>query len=206
MCDQISKFVRIDDEQKKGGDSEWRPSLSLADREIASRQKLIHGAKMKESLWWNRLLQPVRIGINHTWFFESSLKAVPDDADDAWANGPVIEIFEPFMKFLPFLSKYRTPGEYKKDSAGNDIGQTNEEMHPSIHYRVANHPSYRPTPLEGFLRCKNIQKPGRPWYEWKKGDVVIPEYVIKDTDYVSRRLAERSRGGKEFLASLDGMK
>ncbi|TQN65420.1 hypothetical protein CSHISOI_10016 [Colletotrichum shisoi] len=206
MCDQISKFVRIDDEQKKSDDPRPRPSSSLADREIESRRKLIRSAKINESLWWNRLLQPVRTGFNHTGFFESPLKAVPDDADDAWATGPVVEMFEPFMKFVPFLSKYRTPGEYKKDSAGNDLGQTNEKMHPSVHYRVAIHPSYRPRPLEGFLRCKNIQAPGRPRYEWKKGDVVIPEYVIKDTDYVSRRLAERSRGGKEFLASLDGTK
>ncbi|KAJ0307382.1 hypothetical protein COL516b_003996 [Colletotrichum fioriniae] len=203
MCDQIKSFIQLDDEH---GYRNGKYTMStLADREISSRNRLIHSSRHQQPFGVSWVVQRVRQGLDYSKIYEMFLKAPSYDPADAWATGPIVDIFAPIMRAVPFLSKFRTPGEYKKDDVGNDLGQTNEEIHPSVNYRVANHATYNPRSLEGFIRSKKVASKGKKHeflYEWKKGEVVVPEYVIKPADLIARRLAEFSTGGNKFVDAL----
>jgi hypothetical protein len=66
-------------------------------------------------------------------------------------------------------------------------------------------PSYKPKALRGFERTAD----GGKGYVWTKGNVKIPEFVIKTGDAFSRHVAEqdRSAGGnaRDFLKSIDAV-
>ncbi|KAF6815193.1 peptidoglycan binding domain-containing protein [Colletotrichum sojae] len=202
MCDQIKSHIELDDGTV---DSHGNTTLStLADREIAARKKLIHNARHESKFGINWAMQYVWWGLDYTGIYKAVTETNVTDQDDAWATGPIVDAMGPLMAVVPMLSKTRTPGEFKKDKAGNDCGQTNEMVHPAVHFRVANHPTYRPKSLANFMRSKKIETKGsetRTFYEWKKGDVVIPEYVMTEKDNISRRLAEVSRG-RGFVDAL----
>ncbi|GJC84228.1 uncharacterized protein ColLi_07066 [Colletotrichum liriopes] len=217
MCDQIKPFLELDNEEKSNTDVPPVVSSSLAHREIETRRRLIHGAKHKDYgsfwplqyFWW--ALDQIRSYINSTTMDF-------DEANDAWATGPIIDIFGilkaifflhifvRFLKLIPFLSSYRTPGEYKNTENTTRIGvnETNEEIHPSVHYRWAQCSDYQPDPLKGFLRSKKVEQKGDKLphlYEWKKDKIVLPEYLIKSEDHISRHLVKHF-GAKEFMTPL----
>ncbi|GKT41621.1 uncharacterized protein ColSpa_01802 [Colletotrichum spaethianum] len=190
-------------------------SSSLAHREIISRKRLIHSAKHKNfgSFW---PLQLFWRGLDYMKIYIASATVDFDEADDSWATGLTIDIFDIlnmflisrlfvfFLKVIPFMSSYRTPGEYNKDTAQGGTGKTNEQIHPSVHYRKTKIYGYGPKSLEGFSRSKRMeQKDGKlsSMYEWTKGTVVIPEYMIKKTDYISRHLVRHS-SAKDFIIPL----
>ncbi|UQC81938.1 peptidoglycan binding domain-containing protein [Colletotrichum lupini] len=203
MCDQIKTFIQLDDEH---GYKDGKYTMStLTDREILSRNRLIHRSRHQQPFGMSWVVQRVRLGLDYSKIYEMFFKSPLYDPEDAWATRPIVDIFAPFMRAMPFFSKFRTPGEYKKDDVGNDLGQTNEEIHPSVNYRVANHATYNPRSLEGFIRSKKMASKGEKHeflYEWKKGHVVVPEYVIKPADLIARRLAEVSAGGNKFVDAL----
>ncbi|KZL85580.1 peptidoglycan binding domain-containing protein [Colletotrichum incanum] len=218
MCDQIKPFLKLDNVEKLNKNFPPSVSSSLAHREIETRRRLIHGAKHKDfgSFWplqyfW-RILDQIRS-------YLSSVTMNFDEENDFWATGPIIDIFGILKAFLflhifvrvlkhiPFLSSYRTPGEYKNTKNTTKIGvdDTNEQIHPSVHYRWTQCGDYQPESLKGFLRSKKMkkQKDGKltQLYEWKKGKVVLPEYVIKSDEHISRHLINHF-GAKDFMTPL----
>ncbi|OLN81956.1 hypothetical protein CCHL11_08614 [Colletotrichum chlorophyti] len=199
MCDQISGLLQLNDQR------EGESGSTLADREIAARKKLIASSRMGKGLFgFKSPAQLGRAALSFTGLIST------DEGNDAWALGPIIDPISMVMRIPSFglVLADRTPGEYKKDRAENAPGITNEKVHPSVFYRKSySKGSYNPASLKQFERQKTSAR-GRKngqvqnLYEWRKGNLAIPEYVIKPEDYISRRLAECSKGGKEFVEGL----
>ncbi|KAH7034650.1 uncharacterized protein B0I36DRAFT_381542 [Microdochium trichocladiopsis] len=127
----------------------------------------------------------------------ATLAAAAYRASNGWATGPIVDSFTGVMKIAGSVT--RTPGRYnKKDSAGNDIGVTNEQIHPSVKYRFDKRDEWSPA-LKGFQRRETtVQVPGgadgqtrtEKRFEWYNADGVrIPEYVIKAEDVFTRYVA-----------------
>ncbi|OLN86893.1 hypothetical protein CCHL11_04531 [Colletotrichum chlorophyti] len=222
MCDQIKEHLRLDDQNLRLAASQLisvdhddsgllkeLTTSTLADREIMSRKKLINAAMHNTNYGLNIPQQLIQAGLNFTGLWNDAFRTVITGVDDAWATGPIIDALSPFLRVIPFASLTRTPGEYRRDFAGNDDGQTNEQIHPSVYYRcIKTGNKYKPKSLKGFNRVKKMKWESdgefQHVYEYRKGNLVLPEYIIKRDDHISRRLAECSRGGREFVAKLTG--
>lgn len=117
-----------------------------------------------------------------------------------WATGPIIDSYVGGMKLAG--STIRTPGGYKetKDKAGNTVrlGKTNEMIHPTVMYRKTQL-GYNPSSLKGFSRAKAAGQSVR--YEWVKGDIRIPEYVISTGSY--ERWCVSDHEATQYLGNLD---
>ncbi|KAK4197955.1 hypothetical protein QBC40DRAFT_308631 [Triangularia verruculosa] len=132
-----------------------------------------------------------------------------------WATGPIIDTYEGGWIKKATGSKYRTPGEYKESQAG----KTNEEIHPTVKYRMdrlsTEGEGYDPVSLRGFKRQKTVvsqrQADGSVkevvGYEWVKNNVRIPEYKIAGPFDMDRANFERAcvvtESASEWLGKLD---
>lgn len=99
----------------------------------------------------------------------------------SWATGPIVDSFEGDMKEGGTLT--RTPGEYRDRSPGQSrafrLGATNEQIHPSIAYRMEKlGDKYKPEALQGFKRQVQKGSDGKVSYEWVKDSIRVPEYKI----------------------------
>lgn len=112
---------------------------------------------------------------------------VSQEIQYGWADGPIIDSFSGTMRLAG--STPRTPGRYSQGkSAGVKLGATNEMIHPSVQYRMQKRPAYRPEPLHGFTRQQKANG-----FEWKRGDIVVPEYRITSSEVFSRYIADQDR-------------
>ncbi|TDZ38794.1 Uncharacterized protein C8035_v006535 [Colletotrichum spinosum] len=211
MCDQISRLVQLDDERVEGiyGTSNPGTLSTLADREIESRKKLIEYSMQAQGLGLQTVVRAAR------WALDLAGIIKADSANNAWALGPLVDTTSLLMKldFFGLAVSDRTPGQYnKRDFAGNGRGVTNEAIHPAAFYRKDHLAAYKPGALRNFERYPAIRegKGGKVeyLYEWRRKQwlltpgLTIPEYMMKPTDYISRRLAERTTGGSTFVAQL----
>ncbi|KAK2063394.1 hypothetical protein LY76DRAFT_588573 [Colletotrichum caudatum] len=197
MCDQIAPFIRLDDEALVD-DPEFS---TLAHREIESRNYLMFkteqdkNAGMSGFLWrqWRRVV----------YFMQKTSTTDNNRRADIWATGDILDVFQIlgsfyildifvfFLKlFLPFTYTNRTPGHYKDEF--QEGSETKEMIHPSTYYRMVERPDYKPYSLEPIPGRErediNGQNP-----QWKSKDVIIPGYVIRNKDRISRHLVNHSR-------------
>ncbi|KAJ1333196.1 DUF2235 domain-containing protein [Microdochium nivale] len=127
----------------------------------------------------------------------ATLAAAAYRASNGWATGPTVDTFSGAMKLAGSVT--RTPGRYsRKDGAGNDVGATNEQIHPCVKYRFGQRKETSPA-LAGFQRREadaqvasddgtSVRTEKR--FEWVGADGVrIPEYVIRADDVFTRYLA-----------------
>ncbi|KAI8236195.1 hypothetical protein K4K55_003949 [Colletotrichum sp. SAR 10_96] len=197
ICDQIRPYLQLDDDKRRQENTQ----STLADREVEQRKRMIEDLKGGKDYGSNWVTKPFWKALDFTGIYKASKKGVPEDG---WALGTIVDSFTGMMKMSG--SKYRTPGRYKDDNAVNDRSETNEEIHPSVFLRYQSNSTYRPNSLIGFKRFEERSKKGSPnkvTRGWRNGNLVIPEYVIKPSDTISRRLAECFAGGREFVAKLD---
>ena len=104
------------------------------------------------------------------------------DVLKSWATGPIIDSFEGEMKDAG--TETRTPGNYRNRSPGQSasfrLGPTNEQMHPSIAYRMEKlGAKYKPPALANFKREPKKDSNGHVSYEWVNKEIHIPEYKIR---------------------------
>ncbi|KXJ88199.1 hypothetical protein Micbo1qcDRAFT_190014 [Microdochium bolleyi] len=127
----------------------------------------------------------------------ATLAAAAYRASNGWATGPIVDSFTGVMKIAGSVT--RTPGRYnRKDDAGNDVGVTNEQIHPSVKYRFDQRGEWSPA-LEGFTRREaTVEVPSadgqsveaQKRYVWSNADgVTVPEYVIRSGDVFTRYVA-----------------
>lgn len=99
-----------------------------------------------------------------------------------WGTGTIIDSYTLMYK-LGNGEKLRTPGQYAQDPKSKGPGNTFEEIHPTVGYRMkmmqnADEKSrYHPAGREDVQRRKNAQGT----WEYVFGDVVLPEYKLKPT-------------------------
>lgn len=132
-------------------------------------------------------------------------------ASNGWATGPLVDTFTGAMTIAGSVT--RTPGRYNvKDDAGNNVGVTNEQIHPSVKYRFDQRKVWSKA-LEGFQRndvdVKTTDADGkeitRRGFEWVSADgVTIPEYVIKPEDAFTRYVASLDDTSDQLEASGKG--
>ncbi|KAJ3962707.1 hypothetical protein N0V92_000601 [Colletotrichum tropicale] len=195
MCDQIKLYLQLDN------DEVYNTLSTLADREVEQRKRMIQDLRSGKDYGSNWVTQPFWKVLDFTGVYKASKKGV---TEDGWALGTIVDSFTGMMKMSG--SKYRTPGRYKEDNADKDMSETKEEIHPSVFLRYESLSGYRPKSLTGFKRFEERSKKGsltKVTRGWRNGNLVIPEYVIKPDDKISRRLAEWFAGGREFVARLD---
>lgn len=145
----------------------------------------------------------IAASLDRTGIKKADVRKIPEETVSGWATGPIVDSFTGTM--IAGGSVDRVPGNYTKDDKGREIGDTHEMIHPCVKYRMSKVPSYKPKALRGFERTAD----GGKGYVWTKGNVKIPEFVIKTGDAFSRHVAEqdRSAGGnaRDFLKSIDAV-
>lgn len=143
----------------------------------------------------------IAASLDRTGIKKADVRKVPEETISGWATGPIVDSFTGAM--IAGGSVDRVPGNYTKDDKGREIGDTYEMIHPCVKYRMSKIPSYKPKALRGFERTAD----GGKGFVWTKGNVKIPEFVIRTGDAFSRHVAEqdRSPGGnaRDFLKSID---
>ncbi|KAE9580750.1 hypotheticall protein [Colletotrichum fructicola] len=221
MCDQVRPFLNFDDEKRDEANDDGPETLStLADREIESRKKLIEFSQQSQNIQSD----VVKFGRYFLGLF-NLVKTGEDNQD--WALGPIIgdttfiegrfllvSLFRLVLRFLfdlffgrvfHFLFNDRTPGEYTLDDHQNEVGITNEKVHPAVRYRMEKDSRYRPGALKSFESEKKFAKVsgGNEYvYKWAKGNLTLPEYVIKPDDHISRQLISQSKKGNQWIKNL----
>ncbi|KAJ0338355.1 hypothetical protein COL922a_005706 [Colletotrichum nupharicola] len=221
MCDQVSPFLRFDDQQKEAYGGKPKTLSTLADREIESRGKLIEFSRQFRGLHYSSL---VKFGRQLLVFFR--LVKMGEDNQD-WALGPIIgdtsfidgrlllsslarllfrSVFSLLFGWLfRFFLNDRTPGEYKLDGHQNAPGITIEQVHPAVRYRMEKDSRYRPGALKPYKSEKkytNARGGNRYVYKWANGNLTLPEYVVKPEDLISRQLINRSDLSREWFRTL----
>lgn len=219
MCDQVSPFLRFNDEQIAANANHPQILSTLADREILSRKKLIEFSHQSQGLHVSSFVKLARQVLSRLRWVKTG-----EDSQE-WALGPIIgdtsvvqggllisflfrSLFALIFGFVfRFLLKDRTPGLYNRpDGHQNDAGITNERVHPAVRYRMDNDPSYKPGALKDFQ--KPITKKKGPYndnkYVWRSRKTApsLQEYIIKPEDRISRELANRSTIAKQFISAL----
>ncbi|KAI8284173.1 hypothetical protein K4K59_007494 [Colletotrichum sp. SAR11_240] len=218
---ELRPFLNFDDEKRDEANDDGPETLStLADREIESRKKLIEFSQQSQDI----RSKVVKFGRYFLGLF-NLVKTGEDNQD--WALGPIIgdttfiegrlllvSIFRLVLRFLfdlffgrvfHFLFNDRTPGEYTLDDHQNEAGITNEKVHPAVRYRMEKDSRYRPGALKSFESEKKFAKVsgGNEYvYKWAKGNLTLPEYVIKPDDHISRQLISQSKKGNQWIKNL----
>ncbi|KAE8357292.1 hypothetical protein BDV27DRAFT_164647 [Aspergillus caelatus] len=105
---------------------------------------------------------------------------------DGWGCGPIVSNFSGLQgKFFRTLGKQdRTPGNYppvphdiiedERIEGDRIYGATNEYFHPIARIRRGTLPNYNPASLDGFEMFHDENG-----WRWVKGDIVVPEYVLR---------------------------
>lgn len=133
---------------------------------------------------------------------KADVKKLAEGVTHGWGIGPIIDSYETLMGKAGH-SIYRTPGQYRTDAKKNPLGETHETVHPSVAYRMTKDPKYKPTGLSEFKRTQT-----KDGYIWTKGDVKIPEWIVKSEHRFTRQLASHDSRHPEggaflFIGEID---
>lgn len=135
--------------------------------------------------------------------------------DYGWGTGTIIDSYTAL--YYVNGSQARTPGAYAKDNEHPTTGQTNEQVHPTVGYRLARTKNeteaklkYTPIGMDekNFFRRKN----GNGGWEYSINGVVLPEYTLKRGEGLSgpngptfEVLAIEGEEAREYVEKLYGM-
>jgi hypothetical protein len=203
MCEQVAPFLQFNEDLSSLAASTIQDRLNLMGSVMASVEKSEKDGEDNSS-WISKKVWDL---LGTAGAKKAQLSDAAHDIVHGWATGPIIDGAVGFVTATG--NTPRTPGDYLVDKSKKEagvsvkLGPTKEMIHPSIQYRktTVTNPSYEPPALKGFTRSDQPveakQNPGEPkkttkkWrYEWRKGDIVIPEYTIRAEDAFSRYIAK----------------
>lgn len=185
MLDQISPYVSINE------DTIWQESRVLQDHigelneELRKYNELVAVEKeAAEKRGWGQWAGRALSSAANTAMHPLTKTKKPNTLrrDFGWGTGTIIDSYT--LMYGLNGSKPRTPGAYAVDDEPSTQGATNEQIHPTVGYRVAMTKDlpeeklwYRPAGLtpDKYQRRKRA---GGGW-EYVLGDVTLPEYKIK---------------------------
>jgi hypothetical protein len=191
MCERIAPYVQLDTNL-----------IKLASNSIQERYDLISSSLQAPRKTPKLTLMKKALSLFNWKCNGKPQDGARKDVQYGWASGPIVDSFTGAMVVAG--STIRTPGRYQDDeSKGVGIGKTHEMIHPSVQYRMQKIPNYRPAALKGFIRQQTVNG-----FEWRKGDITIPEFVIKPEDKFSRYLVDQEKleGNAEaadFIEAID---
>ncbi|KAF5988433.1 hypothetical protein FCOIX_462 [Fusarium coicis] len=200
MCEQVAPYLQFVED---GSLSELGKS-AVQDRYNLLKPLLTNIQNGDEKDYGpGPLSSRIAASLDRTGIKKADVRKIPEETVSGWATGPIVDSFTGAM--IAGGSVDRVPGNYTKDDKGREIGDTYEMIHPCVKYRMSKIPSYKPKALRGFERTAD----GGRGYVWTKGNVKIPEFVVKTGDAFSRHVAEqdRSSGGnaRDFLQKIDAV-
>jgi hypothetical protein len=196
MCEQVAPFLEF----AEGGSLGDLGKSAVQDRYNLLKPLLTNIQNGDEKDYGGGLLTSrIAASLDRTGIKKAEVRKVSEETIRGWATGPIIDSFTGAM--IASGSIDRTPGNYSKDDKGRELGETYEMIHPCVKYRMNKVSSYKPRALRGFERTAD----GKKGYVWKKGNVQIPEFVIKTEDAFTRYVAEQDRYATEFIKSIDSI-
>ncbi|EWG37758.1 hypothetical protein FVEG_01253 [Fusarium verticillioides 7600] len=200
MCEQVAPYLQFVED---GSLSELGKS-AVQDRYNLLKPLLTNIQNGDEKDYGpGPLSSRIAASLDRTGIKKADVRKIPEETVSGWATGPIVDSFTGAM--IAGGSVDRVPGNYTKDDKGREIGDTYEMIHPCVKYRMSKIPSYKPKALRGFERTAD----GGRGYVWTKGNIKIPEFVVKTGDAFSRHVAEqdRSSGGnaRDFLQKIDAV-
>ncbi|KAM0299281.1 hypothetical protein HYE67_009103 [Fusarium culmorum] len=196
MCEQVAPFLEF----AEGGSLGDLGKSAVQDRYNLLKPLLTNIQNGDEKDYGGGLVTSrIAASLDRTGIRKAEVRKIPEETISGWATGPIVDSFTGAM--IASGSVDRTPGNYSKDDRGRELGETYEMIHPCVKYRMNKVSSYKPKALRGYERTAD----GKKGYVWKKGNVQIPEFVIKTEDAFSRYVAEQDRYATEFIKSLDNV-
>ncbi|KAF5026482.1 hypothetical protein F66182_1404 [Fusarium sp. NRRL 66182] len=196
MCEQVAPYLQF----FEGGSLSELGKSTVEDRYNLLKPLLTDIQNGEEKDYGpGPLSSRIAAHLDRSGIIKVDVRKIPEETLTGWATGPIVDSFTGAM--IAAGSVDRAPGTYSKDNKGRELGSTYEMIHPCVKYRMNKVAGYRPRALRGFDRAVD----GSKGYLWKKGDVEIPEFVIKAGDAFSRRLAEQDRYASDFIKSIDAV-
>jgi len=193
MCEQIAPMLQLEEDVHTKA---WQDRMLLVKplmSDFAKNPPKDFGGPAEQLLWRT---------LDYVGLWKTELKKINEAAVSGWATGPVHDSFEGLLILTG--AKTRTPGKYRYDDANKDLGDTKEEIHPSVYYR-ARKLGYSPRGLKGFERrpCVNMFK----WVNDETG-AFIPEYEIRQDHAFTRYIIDQEgqhhgNNAKDFLQEID---
>jgi hypothetical protein len=203
MLDQISEYVSVD-----------KHTIIVSERAEQARKEAIAGDLRKHDLkvtedqkkaaegswsqWANHALTSAASNLTHS--LTAQKKTEPNVHNMGWGTGLIIDSYTPMYRLNG--SKYRTPGGYIQGSKHKTLGDTKEEIHPTVGYRyktfrklAAQEPAnpklrYHPAGQDP----KRTQDGSGGWvYKFATSDKPLPEYKIGSKGFERTAMYEERR-------------
>jgi len=209
MCEQVAPYLQLSGDLGTVALSTVEDRFNLISPVL---RRLDQGVKNYGTNW---VMKRAWMALDKTGVKKAQLKQVELNVVNGWATGPIVDSFTGEMRAAGSIP--RTPGRYGEKK----LGMTNEMIHPCVKYRMEKDTKYKPLPLDGFSRALlNENEKGFLWankrglveekkngYAWKKGEVIIPEYIIKPEDSFTRHVAMQDclieNGASDFIGRID---
>jgi hypothetical protein len=186
MLDQVGKYVGLNQTTINQESTERSNHISELNEEVKRYKEML--GKQKEDAkksWKSWVSQKASSMASATMRPFTSVKE-PDvnRRDRGWATGAFIESYT--TMYLANGSKPRTPRQYEKDKNIPVKGNTNEQVHPTVGYRMLQtkklkeadqyHPLGKDSSGKDVVSRREVQGGG---FEYVINGVTLPEYKMK---------------------------
>ncbi|KAF4910968.1 hypotheticall protein [Colletotrichum fructicola] len=147
MCERIRPYLQLVDDRE----DYIKPTCGLAEREHRQRQILIEDSRVVKDYgsfwptqyaWW---------ALDVAGIYKAPWRRLPKLPRFGWALGTIVDSFSGAMRLAH--AKSRTPGCYRDEN--HNIRQTNEQIHPSVYFRMLQCPDFDPPGLRRFQGQKS---------------------------------------------------
>lgn len=207
MLDQIKGFVSLNEETLKKDQISRQVRLARFNNDLVWYQERMEKCKTES---WGKWLQ--RGG---QWIASSVLHPLTPGEKPTymepriytWGLGDLPDNFG--VVYVANGSRPRTPGRYALDKNGQKLGETFEQIHPVVGYRVGKtvkDKKYRPIWLTGDNYKRQKKNDGGYEYLFKYPGTseyqVLPEWKLSEDESAYERLAVEGTDALEYVAAL----
>ncbi|CAI7576938.1 unnamed protein product [Penicillium pancosmium] len=207
MLDQIKGFVSLNEETLKKDRLSRQVRLAKINNALDWYNERMNKRKTESwGKWFQRGGQWITSSIFHP-LTPGEKPAYMDQRIYTWGLGDLPDNFG--VVYVANGSRPRTPGRYALNKQGQKLGETFEQIHPVVGYRVEKTikgKKYRPISLNGdnYERLKRnggdyeyrFKYPGSSEYQ------VLPEWKLSEDENAYERLAVEGSDALEYVAAL----
>lgn len=203
MLDQIKEFVSLNT-QALVEDQRAREKRLVDINNILDAYEAQIERQKRESWtqWASRGGQSIASSIFHP-FATGDVPAYPKHRIYTWGLGDLPDNFA--LKYYINGSRSRTPGRYAFDKDGNKLGETFEEIHPVVGYRVQK-TKYRPIQLAGLDYQRREKKGGgyEYWFKYSGSQKyeVLAEWTMSDDIKSYERSMVKGEDARDYAEAL----
>ena len=203
LLDQIKDFVSLNthalEEDQKARHNRL---VDINDALDAYEAKLDRQKRESWTQWAWRGGQSIASSIIHP-FSAADVPAHLKHRTYAWGLGDLPDSFS--LKYYINGSRLRTPGLYAFDKNGNKLGETFEEIHPVVGYRVQK-TKYRPIQLSGLDYQRREKKGGgyEYWFKYPGSSKyeVLAEWKLSDDIESYERSVVKGEDARDYVEAL----